>query len=734
MKRLVLLFLLSLSSVLPAAPTWRNIGPGGGGWIQSILASRHDANELLVGCDVGGFYRSTNAGESYTIHNQGLQDYYVECIVQHPFQANVLYLGCLSGVYKSTDRGQSWQWLREGFPPIHQYNWSAPIGALAIDPEEPDTLYAGIGSPRRQLWGTGTIYKTTDGGKTWARINQPGSLPKDAIVSSIAINPKQTQRLLAATSRGVFRSEDGGKTWVASNQGLPHTAIRRLALCVGQPETVYLTLASIAGAKPWVGGVYKSTDGGTTWAPRNHGLKQSVGPEKGSINLTSWYDCLAVHPQDPDILYVGGAGWVNAGLYQSIDGGANWRCVTNRGADGNFPRGWITMWGPTVKCLTMSRLDPNTLYFGTSGMVYRTRNAGATWQPVYSRTLPDGSIQGTGLEVTCLHNIMPDPRVADRVFFGFYDIGLLRSDNAGQSFRRIVSGISPHSMTNSCFDLAFEPTNPDKLWAAFGQWGSNQGVIAHSADNGANWTMLAKDCGLPNARCRHLLLRDGVLYAALDDHGVYLSRDRGASWQAGNQGLPILSIRSLQAVPGSKQSFLCVLGSKGKTLGGVFRSDDACQSWHKLSGDLPVGDAKNLQIAPTNPSIVYLAMRDRKVGDTPVPGGLYRSTDGGKAWEPVYRNHFVQGLAVHPTEPNTVLIGLNDHPYHDQCTGGGVLGSQDGGKTWKSLNDPSLTLLSVTVLRFDSRQPSRLFAGTGGNAAFVTELTPDVWQQLPVAK
>lgn len=730
MNRLAFLPLL-LSLALPAAPLWRNVGPGGGGWIQSLLASRGGVDELFVGCDVGGFYRSTDAGESYTIHNQGLEDYFVEGIVQHPFDPQILYLGCMSGVYKSADRGQSWQWLRNGFPPIERYRWSAPIGALSIDPENPDTLYAGIGSPRHQKWGTGTIYKTTDGGGTWSRINAAGSLPEDALVSSIAIDPRQTSRLLIATQRGVLRSEDGGVNWQANNTGLPHQAVRRLALCPAQPDIVYLTLSSLAGVEPWQGGVYRSTDGGTTWTACNNGLSQTVGPKSGSINLTSWYECLAVHPQDPEIVYVGGEGWVNAALYQTLDGGEHWVSVTDRKPGGNFPSGWITMWGPTIKCLTMSPLDPNTLYFGTSGMVYRTRNAGGSWEPVYSRQLPDGRIQGTGLEVTCLHNIIPDPTVPDRVFFGFYDIGLMRSDDAGQTYRRGVEGITPHAMSNSCFDLAFDPAVPDQLWGAFGQWGANQGVLATSLDGGLSWTMLSAESGLPNARCRHLIRQGKELFAALDEQGVYASRDLGISWQASNQGLATTAIQAFVAVPGVADAFVCVLGSKGKELGGVYRSDDGCRSWRKVSGGFPVGDVKNLVIAPSDPTILYLAMRDRQVGDVAVAGGVYRSEDGGTIWQQVLRNHFVQGLAVHPTQPRTVLAGLNDHPYHDQCTGGGVLGSRDGGTTWQSLNDPSLTVHQVTVLRFDPHHPDRVFAGTGGNAAFVTTLTDAVWAALP---
>lgn len=721
---------LLLSTALSATPLWRNSGPGGGGWIQAILASRHDTEELFVGCDVGGFYRSENAGGSYTIHNRGLEDYYVECILQHPTNPDILYLGCLSGVYRSTDRGRSWTWLREGFPPIERYRWSAPIGALAMDPRNPATLYAGIGSPRRQTWGAGTIYKTTDGGDSWQRINQPGSLPQDALISSIAIDPRDSGRLLVATQHGVYRSDDGGRAWQESNQGLPHRAVRRIALANARPDVVYLTLASVRGAEPWQGGVYRSDDGGNTWTARNHGLKQTVGPKDGSINLTSWYDQLAVHPQDPDIAYVGGAGWVNAELYQTLDGGANWLNVARRGENGNFDPGWITMWGPSVRCLTMSPLDPNTLYFGTSGMVYRTRDAGGSWEQVYCRQLPDGRFHGTGLEVTCLHNIMPDPQVPDRVYFGFFDIGLLRSDDGGGTFRRGVAGITPHAMANSCFALAF---GPDRLWGAFGQWGANQGVVAHSTDGGLNWTMLPPESGLPNARCRQLIRQGDTLFAALDEHGVYASRDGGASWQATNQGLATTEIRSLLEIPGSPDAFLCALGSKGAELGGIYRSDDGCRTWRKISGDFPVGDVRNLAIAPTDSQLVYLAMRDRRVGDVPVFGGLYRSEDGGATWRRVLRNHFVQGLAVHPGEPRTVLAGLTDHPFHDQSTGGGVRASRDGGETWLSLNDDSLTLRQANVLRFDPHRPERVFAGTGGNAIFVAILDEATWNTLPEA-
>ena len=76
------------------AVEWKNVGPGGGGWIQSMLTSRHGDDTFYVGCDVGGFYRSDDGGKSYAIHNAGFEDYFIESLAEHPADPKVLYAGC----------------------------------------------------------------------------------------------------------------------------------------------------------------------------------------------------------------------------------------------------------------------------------------------------------------------------------------------------------------------------------------------------------------------------------------------------------------------------------------------------------------------------------------------------------------------------------------------------------------------------------------------------------------
>ena len=604
----------SLDAATPGSPAWRNLGPGGGGWIQSICAGPHDANELFVGCDVGGFYRSADGGRSYSIRNAGLQDYWVECIAPHPRDANVIYLGCESGVYKSSDRGQSWRWLRDGFPPKGRYRWTAPIGALLIDPKAPETLYAGIGRPRLRDYGAGAVFKTTDGGAHWARINEAGSLPANAWISDLLLDPRGSGHLYLACQHGVFQSRDAGKTWKPTVEGLPHGHARRLALCRERPEVIYLTVRATAGRQPWQGGVYKSTDGGNRWRPCLDGLAQRVSKPGEAEQKTFNYDRLAVHPRNPDISYVGGLGWGNHRMYKTTDGGRRWKSITNI-AD----PGWITFNAASVTCLSMSPFDPDVLYWGSSMHVFRTSDGGATWRQRYCRQLADGRFRGTGLEVTCMLNVFVHPGDPKRLYFGYADLGLLVSTDAGSTFRRSVEGID-RRFREGPLAMAFDPADAEHCWAAFG-WRSTSGrggVVAESTDGGRTWRQVGTPkTGLPAGLHRALLVDPASsrqarrLLTIATGHGVYSSEDGGHTWGASNNGIAAPgSVRDLVAHPTRKGVYWCVTSGAPAA---VYRTDDGARTWRRAGRDLRAGTVCQLVVAASDARRMYLTARSRYV-------------------------------------------------------------------------------------------------------------------------
>jgi photosystem II stability/assembly factor-like uncharacterized protein len=587
-------------------------------------------------------------------------------------------------------------------------------------------VYAAIGQPREERGGQGAIYTSENGGASWRQIVRPGQLAPDLLISDLAVDPREPRRMLIATPRGVFASGDSGETWSLSSDGLPtHRRTRRLALSPSNPQIVYVSLKGRAGETPWQAGVYRSDDGGRTWRPRVSGLRQAAGKAGTSDMLCSWVSELAVHPQNPDIVYAGGATWWDATVYKTTDGGQRWARAFEFGEKGNAQKAWLTMWGPSVECLTLSPLRPDTVYFGTSGYVYRTDDGGAAWRQRCTQERDDGKIAGSGLEVTCLHTVAPHPRVKGRVFFGFYDIGLLVSDDAGATFRRRMAGV-PEGLDNSCFCVAFAEDDDAHLWAGFGEWGSNRGVVAESRDGGATWAPLNKEGGgMPDARVRCLVsrlpLKDNParkhsLFYVAEGQGVYASADGGATWRAHNQGLPAARVTCLARDPDKSNVFYAGVSSKGAEPGGVWRSDDSCGAWRQASAaDVRLPEVRRLAVKGER---IYASTRGALVGKEYVSGGVFRSDDGGAAWRQVYTNRFCEALAVDPRNADRVYASLHDHPYHDRSTGGGVIASADGGATWRSLNNETLTCKGVTCIALDPFEPERLWLGTAGNAAF----------------
>src|SRR5574338_38564 len=246
-----------------------------------------------------------------------------------PSQPNVFYIGVVNGgVWKTTDYGRTWD-------PIFDEQGTGSIGAIAAAPTDANVVYVGSGEGlQRPDLSTGDgIYKSTDAGKTWTHLG----LRDGQQIPQIVVDPKDPNRLFVAVlghpygpneERGIFRSTDGARTFQKVLYKDENTGGVDVAFDPSDSNTVYAVLWE-ARQGPWENGVFtgpgsgvfKSTDGGTTWKPIVTGLPTFAEDGLGRIGIT-------VAPSDPRRLYATVEADRNGGLYRSDDGGEHWSRAT----------------------------------------------------------------------------------------------------------------------------------------------------------------------------------------------------------------------------------------------------------------------------------------------------------------------------------------------------------------------------------------------------------------------
>jgi photosystem II stability/assembly factor-like uncharacterized protein len=312
-------------------------------------------------------------------------------IALHPTNANILYVATNDAVYKSRDRGSTW----ERFPSFS----ARRVTTLAVDPQLPATVYAGTMGD--------AVYKSPDGGQHWLPHNV-GLKEHVSYVNQFIFHPMHSEALYAATTVGAFYSKDGGREWEERMAGMKEVHIVvTLAIDPKNPKVLY------AGT---TGGAYRSRDGTATWEKVNNGL---IPEEELMASLALGINLLAIDPVNPNIiyaattkglfktmnqaerwerigqslpdqfistmlihptngneLYLGG----RAGVFKSVDGGLTWGAIN---------QGLATL---NIRSLAMSPQSPRTIYAGTNGSgLYRSADAGESWTPVALTVKPAAS-------------------------------------------------------------------------------------------------------------------------------------------------------------------------------------------------------------------------------------------------------------------------------------------------------------------------------------------------------
>jgi len=346
------------------------------------------------------------------------------------------------------------------------------VTSLAIDPSNPNIIYAGIGSFLHGFPAAG-VFKSIDGGKIWSAVNAGLG---NADVGALAIDPVNPSTIYAGTYvhggseiGGVFKSTNGGNSWTPMNTGLQDSLnVNALTIDPSSPATIY------AGTSPFSfsgGGVYKSTNGAGTWNRVNTGI------------TAHYIAAVAIDPATPTTVYAG-SNTLGGGMFKSIDGGSNWTSIAN-GLTQNY-----------VNAIAIDPATPTTIYLGTqfSGGVYKSTNGGLSW-----------SQANTGLAPITSHieALAIDPSRPSTIYAGTSSQLIFRSTNGGGNWipfsdglpantdvRSLVvdhSGIYLHAGTNlGVYDLQFGTTSTLQFTAATYSVSEGAGAVSVSVSRSGN--------------------------------------------------------------------------------------------------------------------------------------------------------------------------------------------------------------------------------------------------------
>ena len=598
-----------------------------------------------------GVYRSTDAGQTWT--HLGLEETrHIGRVQVHPQNPEIAYVAALGnlwkpsaerGVFRTTDGGQTWDKV------LFVDTLTGAVD-LAMDPSDPNTLYAASYQRMRRTWGFNGggpgsgIWKTTDGGDTWRELEN-GIPAGDKGRIGLAIS-RSNPRVLNATvehreERGTYRSEDGGETWEKVNDLNPRPMYySHIVIDPTNPERVYILATDF----------YKSEDGGRTWR------EMPVRPTY-DVGIHSDFHSLWINPSDPENFFLAGDG----GLAETWDMGETYARINN------IPIGQFYGIG-------VDNRDPYYVYGGMQdNHSWMAPNATRHWIGIINDDwrqigFGDGMYQ------------QPDPTSHRFVYSNAQNGNLTRLD-AETGDRLAIEPVPPAGEPEYRWDWVTPSLvsrhNPQTVY-----FGGNRLFI--SRNRGESWErtedltrqidrdtlflmgvrgsepMLSKHDGTETFSEIVTISespRDAqVLWVGTDDGNVQVSRDGGQTWtEVGRnvQGVPdgTYVSRVLASAAGAGVAYATFDAHRdGDFRPFVFRTDDYGQSWTPLMGELPSGSVNVIAEHPSNPNLLFLGTEH----------ALWTSGDAGRNWTrmPGLPTTLYDDLAIQSRE-NDLVIGTH---------------------------------------------------------------------------
>jgi photosystem II stability/assembly factor-like uncharacterized protein len=720
-----LLAALLLSNALPVTSRAQQPAAGGG---QPSAAPQRKTFGPLAYRQIGPFRGGRSAA--------------VAGVTSQPF---VYYFGATGGgVWKTTDGGVTWEPLGD------QTFKTGSVGAVAVSESDPNVVYVGMGEQtlRGNVSHGDGMYKSTDAGKTWKKL--PG-LDDTRHISRVRVHPRNSDLVYVAAighafgpneQRGVFRSKDGGKTWEKVLYKSPQAGAIDLTFDPSNASVLYAALWQYI-RKPWAfesggpaSGLFKSTDGGDTWAEitRSPGLPRGMvgkigvtvsaaAPERvwaiveaedggvfrsdnGGASWTKvnesrdlrqrawYYSRIYADPQNAERVYV-----LNVGFYRSNDGGRTFSNIPVPHSDNH------DLW--------IAPNDPNRMVEANDGGANVSFNGGRTWTEqdlptaqfyrvavdndfpynVYGAQQDNSTIkirsrtESFGIGEDAWHDvgggesgwIAPSPKDSNVVFAGSYGGYLTRYDHRTKQLRAVnvwpdnpmghgAEGMKYRFQWN--YPILFSPHDPNTLYAA----GDH---LFRSTNEGQSWEMMSPDLtrndkskqgptGGPITKDNTSVeyydtiftvaespVTKGVIWTGSDDGLVQVTRDNGRTWSnVTPKGIPEwIQINSLDASPHEAgAAYVAATAYKSDDFKPyLYRTADYGRTWKKIDAGIPDGAfTRVIREDPARRGLLYAGTET----------GMYVSFDDGERWQPFQLNLPyvpITDLAVHKREKDLVV-------------------------------------------------------------------------------